>query len=135
AGDVVINCKRGISYRLRLVDEQGNSVSGAVVTSDDVRPNPLAPRVSTFPTAWPLNTAVERGKGVYEGYVAPGPGAVLVETPNFPEYRPALVDPRPFFGSGQSPQTLKDWDFGDRETISASLGPLEQTNYAAIVLV
>jgi hypothetical protein len=135
-GPVIIQCRRGIPFHLKLVDEQGNPVE-AEVTYCDVRPNPNAPSSNWFPCRTPLSRAAQTADGSYQGFVVPGPGAVLVRTPDREDYRPACVDPKAFFAPGRTQWTEQEQisDYGNRETVITSIGWLNQDHYAAIVLV
>ena len=44
-----------------------------------------------------LEPLSQERKGGLRRFVIPGPGAVLVKTPDRPDYRPAYVDPKAFF--------------------------------------
>ena len=81
-GDVVIECPRGIPYRLRLVDETGAAVE-AEVAYYSVFPNPIV--YTMFPSnsvqgMYPLSRAKRQDDGTYIGAVIPGPGVVVAKT-------------------------------------------------------
>jgi hypothetical protein len=132
---LVIECPRGIPFRLKVVDEQGRPVE-ARVTYDAVRPNPFAPNPSVLPNRRPLSQADRLADGTYQGYAVPGPGAVLVRVTG-KDYRPAYVDPKAFFAPGpadwKSPQ--RAWKYGTQDTLETTQGTLGQNDYAAIVLI
>lgn len=133
---VLIECQRAIPFRLKVVDEQARPVE-AVVTYYDVAPNPHAPRGSCDPCNTPLSRAARKADGMYHGFVVPGPGAVLVETPGRSDYRPAQVDPKAFFAPGRTEWTAQEWisTYGTKDSLSTSGGMVYQHEYAAIVLV
>ena len=108
--EAIIDCPRGIVFRLKLCDEAGVPVD-AQVEYEPVMPNPHLEGLLQgagyhygIPPygARSLNRAARIGKGVYEGFVIPGPGAVLVKTPDRSDYRPAYVDPKAFFAPGKT---------------------------------
>jgi beta-lactamase regulating signal transducer with metallopeptidase domain len=137
-GEVVIECKRGIPFRLKLVDEQGKPVP-AEVEYRYISPNPyIEGLVSVLGHCdWPImNSAARRGDGTYEGFVLPGPGAVLVKTPGR-TYRPAHVDPKAFFAPGRTDWTAQDRisTYGSHNTLQIGPQWTDQHDYAAIVLV
>jgi hypothetical protein len=141
--DLVIESRRGIPFRLTVVDEQGRPVDAAV-TYTDVQASANAVRDEV---TWPISHAARRPDGTYEGYVLPGPGAVLVETPRYAGYRPACVDPVAFFAAGRAdrPSEGRAPAYGTRDTLTISQGryigttyrggQIDQRDYAAIVLV
>ena len=133
---VLIECRRGIAFRLRLVDEQGLPAE-AEVSYDNVTPNPQAPRGFCAPCRTPISLAARKENGTYEGFAVPGPGAVLVKTPGRSDYRPAHVDPKAFFAPGRTEWTAQEriTTYGTRGTLSLSTGWAAQDNYAAIVLI
>jgi hypothetical protein len=67
----------------------------------------------------------------------PGPGAILVKTPNRPNYRPAFVDPKTFFAPGRTEWTKDEarYAYGTKDTLATTMGSTPQDLYAAIVLV
>lgn len=132
--EVVIETSRGIAYRLTLLDERGNPVE-AEVTSVDVQPNPHVGR-SLFESRWPVSRADRLPDGTYEGYLLPGPGAVLVETADR-RHRPAHVDPEVFFAADRAVDSPEPGhlDYGDQDKLITSHRWLNQHDYAAIVLV
>jgi RNA polymerase sigma factor (sigma-70 family) len=136
--DVVIECVRGIAFRLKLVDEQGKPVEGNVEYYP-IDPNPQIEDLirPLQGSNWPvMNRAARRADGTYEGFVLPGPGAVVVEMPNRRSYRPAHVDPKAFFAPGRT-----DWPehsfslYGTHNTLAGIGCWYDQHDYAAIVLV
>jgi RNA polymerase sigma factor (sigma-70 family) len=141
--DILIECRRGIPFRLKVVDEQGKPVE-AEVTYMDVQADPGVVRDEVI---WPVSHAARRADGTYEGFVLPGPGAVLVRTHWSAGYRPACVDPKAFFAPGRANWTEKEQAsaYGTRDTLTTSQGryldtiyrggTIDQTGYAAIVLV
>ncbi|MEX2120426.1 MAG: M56 family metallopeptidase [Pirellulales bacterium] len=138
--EVEIRCPRGIPSRLKVVDEQGRPVE-AEVTYIDVHPNPHVEMLIPRPASqyrWPNAPAARRAHGTYEGFVLPGPGAVLVNTPRSAGYRRAHVDPKAFFAPGRTNWTKdQEWAYGtdDTLTILNENGRIDQTDYEAIVLV
>jgi hypothetical protein len=138
--DVVIECARGIGFRLKLVDEQGKPVE-ANVEYQYVNPNPhvkdlVKPFISDI-SRWIMNRAARRADGTYEGWVLPGPGAVLVKTPGR-SYRPAHVDPKAFFAPGRTRWTAQERisTYGTHNTLQIGWQEwTDQHDYAAIVLV
>ena len=103
-----------------------------------MRPNPHLPRVpALFDTRWPVGLAAHRGGGIYEGFVFPGPGAVLVRMPPRASFRPASVDPKTFFAPGRTDWTdlQRKTSFGTSEALLSGEGQIIQHDYAAIVLV
>jgi RNA polymerase sigma factor (sigma-70 family) len=136
--EVVIEARRGIPFRLKVVDDAGEPVD-ADVEYHFVTPNPHFDAClgnGAYNNVWPLSRASRRAKGLYEGIAIPGPGAVLVKTPGRPNYRPARVDPKAFFAPGKTDWTLQDLytTYGSEDTLSLG-GVLLQNDYAAIVLV
>jgi beta-lactamase regulating signal transducer with metallopeptidase domain len=135
--DVVIECKRGIPFRLKVVDEEGKPVE-ADVTYQDINPNPYVAALRTYDARWPIDVAARKSDGSYEGFVLPGPGAVLVKTLRGFNYRPACVDPRAFFAPGRTSWTdlEKVSSYGTTDALSIHAGwGAYQFEYAAIVLV
>jgi RNA polymerase sigma factor (sigma-70 family) len=132
----LIECPRGIPFRLKLMNEQGRPVK-AEVTYYDVAPNPHAPRGFCDPCSTPLSRAARNADGTYSGFVIPGPGAVFVEMPGRWDYRPAHVDPKAFFAPGRTEWTSQEWitTYGTSDMLSISGGMAYQNDYAAIVLV
>jgi hypothetical protein len=132
----VIECPRGIPFRLRVSDEQGRPVE-AEVSYEDVQPNPYTARIRFYDGRWPINRAAKRGEGIYEGFVLPGPGAVLVKTPGRPDYRAAHIDPKAFFGPGRPDWSEQERTFayGNDDSLAIGGWSFDQRDYAAIVLV
>ena len=137
AGDeeIVIECPRGIPFRLRLTDEQGLPVE-AEVTAQLITPHPLAIEIRNSRIRT-ISRAARRDDGTYEGFVLPGPGVVLARTPSRAEYRPAHVDPKAFFAPGKDDWTAQERisAFGTQDSLSISGVWIDQHDYAAIVLV
>jgi beta-lactamase regulating signal transducer with metallopeptidase domain len=137
--DVVIECAHGIPYRLKLVDEQGKPAL-ANVEYQYISPNPHVEdlmKTSFHDINWPvMNRAARRADGTYEGFVLPGPGAVLVKTPGR-SYRPAHVDPKAFFAPGRTKWTEQEQisSYGTHNTLQIGGEWTDQHDYAAIVLV
>lgn len=143
--EIVIECMRGIPYRLKLVDEQGTLVVEAEVSYVDVQPNPHNPKVRDE-VHWPINRVGNSTDGIYEGFVLPGPGALLVKTPSR-RYRSALVDPKAFFAPGRADWTAQEQisAYGTTDKLTTSNGryldtlwrssTAKQNDYEAIVLV
>jgi RNA polymerase sigma factor (sigma-70 family) len=140
--EVVVECARGLPFHLKVVDEQGKPVE-AEVTYVDVQPNA---DVIHDEAHWPVSHAGRRADGTYEGFVLPGPGAVLVAVGRS-GYRPACVDPKAFFAPGRTNWTPGEWKsaYGTRNMLTTSNGRyrgttyrgslLYQDDYEAIVLV
>jgi beta-lactamase regulating signal transducer with metallopeptidase domain len=141
--EVLLECRRGIPFRLKLVDEQGRPVE-AKVTYVDVQPNA---DVVHDEVIWPVNRAARKADGTYEGFVLPGPGAVLVQTSWDLNYRPAHVDPKAFFAPGRTNWTEEEQisAYGTHDTLTTCQGryigttyrgaTVDQRDYSAIVLV
>jgi hypothetical protein len=137
--EALIECPRGISFRLKLVDEQGTPVA-AEVTYAVVHPNRSVLRLipDDYLREWPNAPAARRADGIYEGFALPGPGAVLVKTPDRLDYRPAHVDPKAFFARGRTDWTAQErisaYGTEDNLVIVDGLSG-SQSDYAAIVLL
>jgi hypothetical protein len=142
-GDVVIECPRGIPYRLRLVDETGAAVE-AEVAYYSVFPNPIV--YTMFPSnsvqgMYPLSRAKRQDDGTYIGAIIPGPGVVVAKPPLKAGYRPAHVDPKAFFAPGKSDWKPEDENalYGNHTMICITHmggpGGMNQSEFAAIVLV
>jgi hypothetical protein len=140
--EVVIECPRGIPYRLRLVNEAGEPVE-AEVTYHPVFPNPIVHQ--TFgpvwvDSRWPLSRAARQTDGTYAGAILAGPGVILAKTPRKAGYRPAHVDPKAFFAPGKTDWTSQDLisTYGNNDTVSiihlGGMAWVDQHDYAAIVL-
>ena len=141
--EVLLECRRGIPFRLKVVDEQGRPVE-ANVTYVDVQPNA---DVVHDEVIWPVSRAPRRADGTYEGFVLPGPGAVLVKTSWDLNYRPAHVDPKAFFAPGRTNWTEEEKisAYGTQDTLTTCQGrsfgttyrgaTIDQRDYTAIVLV
>lgn len=136
-GQVVIECVRGIPFRLVLKDEQGQPVP-AKVTYRRVQPNPYRlEHVHLHDSRWPISRAARQSDGTYDGYVLPGPGAVLVETDPSLKFRPAHVDPKAFFAPGRTDWTEQERAsaYGTHDTLSEGGAWINQHDYTGIVLV
>jgi protocatechuate 3,4-dioxygenase beta subunit len=141
--ELVIECRRGIPFRLEVVDEQGRPVE-AEVTYVDVQPGADVVRDEVI---WPVGRAARKADGSYEGFVLPGPGAVLVRTPRGSGYRRAQVNAKAFFAPGRMKWTAEEQEtaYGTPDTLTTSGGryldtfwrgwTIDQRDYAAIVLV
>jgi beta-lactamase regulating signal transducer with metallopeptidase domain len=140
--EVLIECRRGIPFRLKLTDEDGRPVE-AKVTYVDVQPNA---DVVHDEVTWPVSHAARKADGTYEGFVLSGPGAVLVETRWALGYRPACVDPKAFFAPGRTKWAPDEQSaYGTRDTLTTANGryhgtiyrgpTVDQRDYTAIVFV
>jgi len=138
--NLVIECTRGIPFRLRVVDEAGAAVDPVTVRYFAVSPNPhyagligdVRPGVNQE-----LSEGLGRAPGVFEGFVIPGPGAVLVRAAGAVKYRPAHVDPKAFFAPGKTDWTAQERTsaYGTNDTLNFPYNWDSQLDYAAIVLV
>jgi hypothetical protein len=143
AGKAVVDCPRGIPFRLTLRDEAGRPVE-AEVTYSAIAPNPFFQKVIQSVLAQAgssLSRAARQSDGTYLGVALPGPGAVLAKTPRKAGYRPAHVDPKGFFAPGKvswAPQEVYTV-YGDHDGLAVATffggAGLNQHDYAAIVLV
>ena len=102
-----------------------------------IMPNPFvrdSQRIATHGHE-PTSQGSRRGPGVYEGFVEPGPGVVLVDAG--PQYRGSHVDPKAFFAPGRTQWTAQERlsAFGTAEDLSVGDHRLAQSDYAAVVLV
>jgi hypothetical protein len=134
--EVLIECRRGIPFHLKLVDERGRPVQ-AEVSYVPVQASPPALDMWKEIAHDPVSQAVRKAEGTYDGYVLPGPGAVLVKAPCGSGFRPAHVDPKAFFAPGR-----RNWSaqeeinaYGTQDTVSLYGSWIDQHDYAAIVLV
>ncbi len=141
ASDVVLECARGIPFRLNVVDEAGTAVESDVEYTP-VSPNPYLTDVLQgirYDGTFPFVRAARISKGTYEGVVIPGPGAVIVKTPGRSDYRPAHADPKLFFAPGKTDWSDQDLisAYGTNDTLMVGIGAawVDQHDYAAIVLV
>jgi beta-lactamase regulating signal transducer with metallopeptidase domain len=135
--EVLLEPARGIPFRLKLTDEQGRPAR-AEVTYHVVLPSAHIPESRNVGYNGAINYAARKPDGTYVSFVLPGPGAVLVRTPDDPDYRPAHVDPKPFFAPGKTNWTKQDLisTYGNHDTLSIHPGWwLDQHEYAAIILV
>ncbi len=143
AGEAVVDCRRGIPFRLMLRDEAGRPVE-AEVTYSAVAPNnhfyQLLDKISANAGS-PLSRTARQADGSYLGVALPGPGAVLAKTPWKAGNRPAHVDPKAFFAPGKSDWTPQELitTYGNHDTLSVATfyggAWVNQHDYAAIVLV
>ncbi|MDR3638059.1 MAG: sigma-70 family RNA polymerase sigma factor [Isosphaeraceae bacterium] len=143
AGEVVVDCPRGIPFRLTLRDEAGRPVE-AEVTYSVIAPNEFFLKEVEYVQAQagsPLSRAARQADGSYLGVALPGPGVVLAKTPRQTGYRPSHVDPKAFFAPGKvdwTPQELIT-TYGSHDTLSVATfyggAWLDQHDYAAIVLI
>lgn len=141
---LVLECRRGIPFRLTVRNEAGEPID-AEVAFHDVLPNPYSPKAYCFPNHARITQVVRRGPGEYEGFVIPGPGALFIKTPGMPDYYPAQVDPKAFFAPGRTDWAGDDWTgayrtkaenaYGTTGRVATSMGLINQLDYAAIVLV
>jgi hypothetical protein len=143
-GELLLECSKGIPYRLTIRDETGRPVEAEVVYSV-IKPNPFfAKKLGVLNRAHsgsPLVNAARQADGSYLGVAIPGPGVVTVKTRRGVSYRPAHVDPKGFFAPGRTEWTPQEMitTYGTHNTLS------EETNYggcwedqhdfAAIVLI
>jgi hypothetical protein len=142
AGEAVVDCPRGIPFRLTLRDEAGRPVE-AEVTYSAIAPTPFFRKVIQYVPAQagtPLSRAARQADGSYLGVALPGPGVVLAETPRKAGYRPAHVDPKAFFAPGKTDWTPQELNtYGTHEALSVATfygdAGLSQYDYASIVLV
>ncbi|WP_422931853.1 sigma-70 family RNA polymerase sigma factor [Singulisphaera sp. PoT] len=143
AGEVVVECPRGIPFRLALRDEAGRPVE-AEVTYSAIAPNPAFGKVVKYIQAqagFPLSRAARQADGSYLGVALPGPGVVLARATGKTRYRPAFVDPKAFFAPGKTDWTPQEQisAYGSRDTLSVATfyggGGVPQEDYAAIVLI
>lgn len=143
SGDTLVDCPRGIPFRLTLRNQAGEPVE-AVVTYSAIQPNPffherLQPIL--VQAGSPLSRAARQPDGSYLGVALPGPGVVLAELPRGAGGRPARVDPKAFFAPGKTDWTPQDQitAYGTVDTLSVCSfyggGWIGQDDYAAIVLV
>lgn len=134
--DTVIETVRGIGYRLMVVDEDGKTVN-AKVEYQRINPNSIgADMIKSVGggKSGHLNHAARRDDGTYEGFVLPGPGAVLVSVPGN-EYRPAHVDPKSFFAPGKTWDVDSTYTFGTHNILALGGSWFDQREREAIVLV
>lgn len=131
---VLIECSRGIPFHLKVVDESGHPVD-AVVTSIIVTPNHTVNR-RFYQTEGTICRADKNTDGSYEGFVLPGPGAILVRTPSSAGYRPAHVDPKGTFAPGRTEWTAQEEisSYGTHDTVMGAGVWYNQHDYSAIVL-
>ena len=143
AGEAVVDCPRGIPFRLTLRDEAGRPVE-AEVTYSAIAPNESFRKVIEYVQAQagsPLSRAARQADGSYLGVALPGPGAVVAKTPREAGYRPAHVDPKAFFAPGKADWTAMELNntYGNHDRLSVATfyggARLDQHDYAAIVLV
>jgi hypothetical protein len=137
----MIDCPRGIRFRLKLVNEAGMPVE-AKVEYWAVMPNPHLERLISginYDGTLPLSRAAMTSKGVYEGFVIPGPGAVTVTTPSEAGFGSAHVDPKAFFAPGKTDWTNQEQisTYGTHDTLIIGYGGAwrDQHDFTSIVLV
>ena len=136
---LVIDCVKGLPFRIKLVDESGKRLD-AKVEYQPIIPNPYAEayvRNLRLVARHSLGAAAKRETGVYEGVVLPGPGAILLKAAGPRRYRPACVDPKAFFAPGKTGWTAQEvvGSYGTKNTIDMYQGWADQHDYDAIVLV
>ncbi len=143
AGEAVVECTRGIPFRLTLRDQAGRPVD-ADVTYSAIAPNAFFEKLRENIVAQagsPLSRAARQADGTYLGVALPGPGVVLAETPRKAGYRPAEVDPKAFFAPGKTEWTQLELvsNYGSRDSLTVAtfvgIAGASQHAYAAIVLV
>ena len=143
AGEAVVDCPRGIPFRLTLRDEAGHPVE-AEVTYSVIAPNEFFRKVIDHTQSMagsPLSRAARQADGSYLGVVLPGPGVVVAKTPRQAGYRPAHVDPKAFFAPGKADWTPQELSsaYGTHNKLSVATfyggAWVDQHDYAAIVLV
>ncbi|MEX0937051.1 MAG: M56 family metallopeptidase [Pirellulales bacterium] len=139
--EILIKSPRGIPFRMNVVDEEGRPVE-AEVTYTELLPNPHVESLIPWggqveKRNWPNPPAARTADGAYQGFVLPGPGAVLVNLPRGAGYRPAYVHPKEFFAPGRTNWTEEQsWVYGTEDTLTTSdFERIEQSEYEAIVLV
>ena len=103
-GEAVVDCPRGIPFRLTLRDEAGRPIE-AEVTYSAIVPNPYFGQSSNTFRRRPGSPC--RGPGGRPtaptwAWRCPGPGVVVAKTPRKAGYRPAHVDPKAFFAPGKA---------------------------------
>jgi beta-lactamase regulating signal transducer with metallopeptidase domain len=138
--ETIIECEPGIPFRLKVVDEIGRPVEGGVFYRP-ITPNPVIEelvkplRGNSFDGV--SMRALRRDDGTYEGFVLPGPGAIVFDATQRYVFRPALVDPKAFF----EPLRM-DWPansetiYGTGDTLATIFQSNDpQTRHEAIVLV
>ncbi len=139
---LVIECARAIPFRLTVVDDAGAAVDGTIEYYP-LKPNPhydrlLPPGGTSFPNSIAHSLAARRGPGVYEGYVIPGPGTILVGAASPTGYRQAQVDPKAFFEPGRTNWTDQEryTTYGHPGMLStAMLSSIRQSDHEAILLI
>jgi hypothetical protein len=143
AGQAVVDCPRGVPFRLTLRDEAGLPVD-AEVTYSVIAPNDFFSKVIEYilvQAGSPLSRAARQADGSYLGVALPGPGVVLAKTPRKAGYRPAHVDPKAFFAPGKTGWTPVELNtaYGSHDTLSVAtfygVAWVDQHDYSAIVLV
>lgn len=138
--ETIIECEPGIPFRLKVVDEIGRPVEGGVFYRP-ITPNPMIEelvkplRGNSFDGV--SMRALRRDDGTYEGFVLPGPGAIVFDATQRYVFGPALVDPKAFF----EPLRM-DWPansetiYGTGDTLATIFQSNDpQTRHEAIVLV
>ena len=122
-GEAVVDCPRGIPFRLTLRDEAGRPVE-ADVTYSAIAPNPSFAKVSVHPGAGRIAPVAGRaaGRRLVPGRGAAGAGRRLAKTPRKAGYRPAHVDPKAFFAPGKTDWTPQELisTYGNHDTLSVA---------------
>ncbi|MGL6074442.1 MAG: carboxypeptidase-like regulatory domain-containing protein [Fimbriiglobus sp.] len=134
--ELVIECESAmIPYQLRLFHENGTPFLGdADVTYTPTRTNPIAEAIAKETSESLRISAVNRGKGLFEGTVIPGPGVVVVDLHDGRKYRPAYVDIPGFFDPVNRSTTFGTPDLLERPRGSSSLTHREElTSYEAVI--
>ena len=138
-GRALVDCPRGIPCRLKVVDQAGKPID-AEVEYRAIFPNPIVERLFegiNIDGSFPFNRPVKTARGIYEGFVLPGPGAVLVKTTDQANYLAAHVDPKAYFAPGRTTWTNQELitAYGTEDTLIIGGAWIDQHDYAAIALV
>jgi RNA polymerase sigma factor (sigma-70 family) len=137
-----IECVRGVPFRLRLIDKAtGQPVKTAEVNYWPIYPNPHTrevPGADPHNASGPYSSAKQQPDGSFLLGVLPGPGGVLVRTPEG-VYRKAAVDPKEFFKNVKHSGGLQGQLIGDRTVLyiasgADGVGGMPQDQFSAIVL-
>lgn len=134
--DTVIETVRGIGYRLQVVDENGEPVR-AKVEYLRIHPNSIGLEMIDSVGGGAdgfLNHAALSDDGTYQGFVLPGPGAVVVSVPGN-KYRPASVDPKKFFAPGKTWHDSSTYTYGTHSVLATGGGWTDPRQYEAVILV
>jgi RNA polymerase sigma factor (sigma-70 family) len=137
-----VDCVPGIPMRLKLIDkETGKPPKGVEVAYWPLNPNSHVREVPGYAPvrgSGAYSQAVLQDDGTFLLGVLPGPGAVVVRTPE-PTYRPACVDPEAFFDVKGKKKPGQGMIYGDRDSLffasGDGVGGLPQSQFCAIVLV